>query len=89
MKATILAIGAFGLLVTGPALAQMDNSMSNGSMKAPMGQSKTRGSMASGKANESKATGARENRMAMKHRKHHKKHHRMHKATAMPTKTGM
>ncbi|WP_157137044.1 hypothetical protein [Sphingomonas sp. PAMC 26617] len=102
MKATILAIGACGLLAAAPALAQMNNSMSNGSMKsAPMGQPKTGGSMGtsmstqsgttakSEETKESSASEAHENKMAMKHRKHHKKHHRMHHTSKMPAKTGM
>lgn len=100
MKANILAFGAIGLLVAAPAVAQMGNSMSNGPTKAPMGQSQPRGSMgtsmtkqsgsmASGEANESSASEARENRMAMKHRMHYKKHHKVHHASKMPAKTGM
>ena len=102
MKATILAVSAFGLLFAAPAIAQMDNAMSNGSMKkTPMSQSQKSGSMGSSMSNqsgkmtqtseskESAMTEGHEHKMAMKHRKHHKKHHRMHHMTKMPAKASM
>ena len=101
MKATILAVSAFGLLLGAPAFAQMDNAMSNGSMKTPMSQSQKSGSMGTSMSNhsgkmtrtsetkESAMTEAREHKMAMKHRMHHKKHHRMHHASKMPAKATM
>jgi hypothetical protein len=91
MKSMILAIGAFGLLVAAPALAQAGGSTSKNPVKPPMSQPQSGGSMGamsgksgamahSSEAKESKAAEARETRMSMKHRKHHAKHRRTHHA---------